>query len=55
VLVLIAGGRRVRWSVGERAWQVPVYGIGSIAAYWTIARIAAFRSIRFWLQQESRG
>lgn len=42
VLALMAAGRRVRLPVGDRAWQVPVYGIGSIAAYWTITRIAGF-------------
>jgi len=43
LLVLIAGGRRARLPLSERAWQVPVvYGIGSVAAYWTIARIAGF-------------
>jgi hydrogenase/urease accessory protein HupE len=42
VLALMAAGRRVRFSLGDRAWKVPVYAIGSMAAYWTISRIAAF-------------
>ena len=42
VLVLIAAARRVRLPLGERAWQLPVYAIGSIAAYWTFDRIAGF-------------
>ncbi|RDH85531.1 MAG: hypothetical protein DIZ78_11375 [endosymbiont of Escarpia spicata] len=31
---------RVPWPLW--AWRLPVYGIGTIAAYWTISRIAAF-------------
>ena len=33
-----------RWSVtsSARAWRVPSYAIGSIAAFWVIQRIAAF-------------
>ncbi len=30
----------VRWP--ENAWAVPTYGIGIVAAYWTIERIVAF-------------
>ena len=30
----------VRWP--EKAWAVPTYGIGIVAAYWTIERIVAF-------------
>jgi hydrogenase/urease accessory protein HupE len=32
--------RRVPWP--QWAWRVPVYGIGSMAAFWTIERIAGF-------------
>jgi len=32
--------KRVRWP--GWAWRVPVYSIGSLAAFWTIQRIAAF-------------
>lgn len=32
--------RRVRWP--EWAWRVPVYAIGSVAAFWTIERLAGF-------------
>lgn len=32
--------RKARWP--DWAWRVPVYGIGSMAAYWTIDRVAGF-------------
>lgn len=32
--------RRIVWP--EWAWRVPVYGIGGMAAYWTIERISGF-------------
>lgn len=32
--------KKVRWPAW--AWRVPVYGIGSMAAYWTIDRVAGF-------------
>lgn len=32
--------RRIRWP--DWAWRVPVYAIGSLAAFWTIERIAGF-------------
>jgi hydrogenase/urease accessory protein HupE len=32
--------RRVPWP--EWAWRIPVYGIGAMAAFWTIERIAGF-------------
>jgi hypothetical protein len=32
--------KKIRWP--EWAWRVPVYCIGSMAAYWTIDRIAGF-------------
>ena len=28
----------------EGAWRIPVYGIGAVAAYWTIERVVGFRS-----------
>lgn len=34
--------KKVRWATW--AWRVPVYGIGSMAAYWTIDRVAGFVS-----------
>jgi hydrogenase/urease accessory protein HupE len=40
VLVLWAGLKRV--SLPRWAWRAPVYGIGSLAAFWTIERIAGF-------------
>ena len=30
----------IRWP--EKAWAVPTYAIGALAAYWTVERIAAF-------------
>jgi hypothetical protein len=32
--------KRIAWP--EWAWRVPVYGIGSMAGFWTIERIASF-------------
>lgn len=32
--------RRIQWPAW--AWRIPVYGIGSMAAYWTIDRVAGF-------------
>jgi len=32
--------RQVAWPAW--AWRVPVYAIGSMAAFWTIQRIAGF-------------
>ena len=32
--------RKVDWP--EWAWRIPVYGIGTMAAFWTIERIAGF-------------
>ena len=40
VLVAWSGLRRFEWP--EWAWRIPVYGIGTMAAFWTIERIAGF-------------
>jgi hydrogenase/urease accessory protein HupE len=40
VLLLWAGLKRMTWP--GWAWRVPVYAIGSLAAFWTIDRIAGF-------------
>lgn len=40
VLLVWAGLRRMTWPVW--VWRVPVYAIGSLAAFWTIDRIAGF-------------
>ena len=40
VLLLWAGLGRLRFP--QWAWRVPVYAIGSLAAFWTIERIAGF-------------
>ncbi|MET1161979.1 MAG: HupE/UreJ family protein [Pseudoxanthomonas sp.] len=42
VLAVIAGARRARLPRGDWAWRLPVYAIGTTAAFWTIERIAAF-------------
>jgi hydrogenase/urease accessory protein HupE len=40
VLALIAGWRQLNAPWPQWAWRVPVYAIGSLAAYWTIERVA---------------
>src|SRR5262249_54433287 len=42
-VLILAGGAR-RWLVGhEQGWrQAAAYGIGSVAAFWVIQRVAAF-------------
>ena len=46
--LLFIAGVVVAWSVLRRfewpewAWRIPVYGIGTMAAFWTIERIAGF-------------
>ena len=40
VLLVWAVLRRFSWP--QWAWRVPVYGIGSMAAFWTIERLAGF-------------
>ncbi len=40
VLAAIAGWRRLEAPWPRWAWRVPVYTIGSLAAYWTIERVA---------------
>ncbi|MCK5275863.1 MAG: HupE/UreJ family protein [Alphaproteobacteria bacterium] len=40
VLTVIASWRRLEAPWPQWAWQVPVYAIGSLAAYWTIERVA---------------
>jgi len=42
VLLVIAGGRRQSLSLPTWSWRVPVYAIGSIAAFWTLERVAGF-------------
>jgi hydrogenase/urease accessory protein HupE len=42
VLAVLAGARRIRWARNEWSWQLPVYGIGTVASCWTIERIAGF-------------
>ncbi|TDI70914.1 MAG: hypothetical protein E2O85_02970 [Bacteroidetes bacterium] len=42
VLVFIAILRRVKVTWPEWALRIPAYGIGSLAAFWCIQRIAAF-------------
>lgn len=42
VLVLMASAKRLRLPQSEWSWKLPVYGIGTVAAYWTIDRVAGF-------------
>lgn len=42
VLAVMAAARRIRMPSHPEAWRVPVYSIGTVAAFWTIERIAAF-------------
>ena len=42
VLVALGAARRLRLPKHELAWRLPVYAIGTVAAYWTIDRIASF-------------
>ena len=40
LLVLVT--RRVPLELPTWSWRVPAYGIGTVAAYWTIERIVGF-------------
>jgi hypothetical protein len=40
VLAVWAMARRTSWP--QWAWRIPVYAIGSMAAFWTIERVATF-------------
>lgn len=42
LLALIAGLRLIPVRKAEWTWQLPAYGIGTIATYWTIERMVAF-------------
>ena len=42
IAVLLAWALLKRLSWPRWAWRVPVYAIGSMAAFWTIERIAGF-------------
>jgi hypothetical protein len=41
-LVLLWGVSRLRIRWPMWAWRVPAYGIGSLAAFWCVQRVAAF-------------
>jgi hypothetical protein len=41
-LTLIAVARRWTMELPTWSWKLPPYAIGSMAAYWLIARLAAF-------------
>jgi len=41
-LPVIAWIRRTRFASPAWAWRVPAYGIGGLAAFWTLERVAAF-------------
>ncbi len=42
VVVSVALLRKTAVRMPDWAWRVPVYGIGSVAMYWTIDRVAGF-------------
>ncbi len=42
VLLLLWGVSQLRIRWPEWAWRVPAYGIGSLAAFWSFQRVAAF-------------
>lgn len=42
VLVLLAAFRRTSIPQPRWAWRLPAYGIGSVATFWTIERVAGF-------------
>jgi hypothetical protein len=42
-LLAVAGIRRIATRAPGWLRTAPAYGIGSLAAFWTIARVAAFR------------
>lgn len=42
VLLVMAGGRRLPLSLPVWSWRAPAYAIGSIAAFWTLERVASF-------------
>lgn len=42
ILALIALSQKLRFSLPDWAPRVPAYGIGSIAMFWTIERVASF-------------
>ena len=44
VLGLAAGLRRLTWTAPRGAWRMLPYGIGSVAAFWTIERVLSFTS-----------
>lgn len=41
-LAVIAGAKRVRLPRNDAVWNLPVYAIGTVAAYWTFERIGGF-------------
>ena len=42
VLVLVAALRRIATARPAWLWPAPAYGIGAVASYWLIARVAAY-------------
>jgi len=42
--VVVVVARRAKLPQPAWAWRVPAYGIGAVAAFWTIERVAAFWS-----------
>jgi len=42
VLSLFAVLKKLHFSVPQGAWRLLPYGIGSVAAFWTIERVVSF-------------
>jgi hypothetical protein len=42
VLSLIAVLKKLPFTMPQGAWRLIPYGIGSVAAFWTIERVASF-------------
>jgi hypothetical protein len=41
-LAVMAAARPIQLFRADWAWRAPVYGIGAVATYWTLARIGGF-------------
>ena len=40
--ILVAGLKKLHFTAPQSSWRLLPYGIGSIAAFWTIERVASF-------------
>ena len=41
-LAVMAAARPIQLFRSDWAWRVPVYGIGAVATYWTLANVVGF-------------